>query len=275
LVVPEYLIQPGLSLQWGTCPAAAGVAGSWPEATAARLTFVITDDIARTHDRMFLNGGRASALDLPPAAHGAFQVTLGLSSDVLRNLFTDERTPGARRLRAFAANDGEAGLNFPLTAAARLAVESIRRCPFAGACRTMALAARGIDLIVEFLTALSADDVPRPPALTRGTGDQICVAAELLAQQLENPPTLAALARHVGLSETTLKRGFHHAFDTTVFGYLRLRRMERAHALLLSGEATVLEAAAFVGYSNPSNFAAAFRRHFGINPKEFQLTVRR
>jgi AraC-like DNA-binding protein len=64
-------------------------------------------------------------------------------------------------------------------------------------------------------------------------------------------------------------------FGTTVFGYLRARRMERARALLEAGKATVLEAAALVGYSNPSNFAAAFRREFGVNPKAFQLTARR
>jgi AraC-like DNA-binding protein len=37
----------------------------------------------------------------------------------------------------------------------------------------------------------------------------------------------------------------------------------------------VLEAATLVGYSNPSNFAAAFRLQFGVNPKTFQLAARR
>jgi AraC-like DNA-binding protein len=140
----------------------------------------------------------------------------------------------------------------------------------------MALTARAHDLLLEFLTALSASLSPAaPPPLTRTADDQIRAAADHLAQNLEEPPTLAALARRVGLSETTLKRGFHQVFGTTVFGYLRTRRMARAHALLHSGEATVLEAAALVGYSNPSNFAAAFRREFGLNPKAFQLTARR
>ena len=93
--------------------------------------------------------------------------------------------------------------------------------------------------------------------------------------RLESPPTVEALARQVGLSETTLKRGFHQVFNTTVFGYLRGRRMERAREALQSGEATVLESAALVGYSNPSNFASAFRRQFGVNPKQFQRAVRR
>jgi AraC-like DNA-binding protein len=92
---------------------------------------------------------------------------------------------------------------------------------------------------------------------------------------LDHPPALPALAREVGLSETTLKRGFHQIFSTTPFAYLRARRLEHAHALLAAGDATVLEAATIVGYSNPSNFAAAFRLQFGVNPKTFQLTAHR
>ena len=137
----------------------------------------------------------------------------------------------------------------------------------------MALSARVNDLLIEFLTCLAAIAPPAPPL--RRLDEQINAAAGLLAQRLEDPPTLAVLAGQVGVSETTLKRGFHQVFGTTVFGYLREQRMTRAHALLRSGEVTVLEAATRVGYSNPSNFTAAFRRHFGINPKEFQLAARR
>lgn len=272
----EHSVRQGLNLCWGS-DASGTVLGAQASITtaAALLMFVLGEDGARSGDRMTL---------LRPASLGAcgcasavvsFHATIALAENAWHALIADEKTPGAVHVRQFAADASAASITLPLTPAARLAVESIRRCPFGGACREMALSARCHDLLLEFLTTLSATHAPRPVTLTQSLEQQVRRAAELLTEDLESPPTVAELARRVGLSETTLKRGFHQIFDTTIFGYLRARRMERAHALLQSGQATVLEAAAFVGYSNPSNFAAAFRRQFGVNPKQFQLAVRR
>lgn len=203
-----------------------------------------------------------------------FTVSVALTAQALQELLTGDESPGASRIRSVATGQNPLPA-LPLTATARLAVESIHRCPFVGACRAMALTARGNDLLVEYLTALANSFNPRLPQLTSGLTAHVHAAAETLKRELESPPTLAALARSNGLSESTLKRGFHQVFGTTAFGYLRALRMDRARALLERGEATVLEAATLVGYSNPSNFAAAFRRQFGLNPKAFQLTARR
>lgn len=70
----------------------------------------------------------------------------------------------------------------------------------------------------------------------------------------------------VGTNELKLKQGFRALFGTTVFGYLRRHRMERARQLLLHREVSVTEAAGLVGYACPSRFAAAFRRQFGTRP---------
>jgi AraC-like DNA-binding protein len=83
---------------------------------------------------------------------------------------------------------------------------------------------------------------------------------------LEEPPSLPELARSVGLNEFKLKVGFRTHFGTSVFGYLRAQRMDQARRLLVRGELSVTEVAARVGYSNPSKFAAAFRKHFGRPP---------
>ncbi len=182
---------------------------------------------------------------------------------------------GSNRVRIVAAGEDAALLELPLSAGARLAVESIRRCPFVGACLAMALGARCNDLLVEFVTAVGNAAVPALPPLTRSVHDRVRAAAECLRHQLAEPPALPALARASGLSETSLKRGFRRILGTTVFGYLREQRMLRARDLIQSGEATILEAANHVGYSNPSNFAAAFRAQFGLNPKAYQLAFRR
>lgn len=273
----EHQIRPGLILRWGSALAVSPYATAQREITPPLLAFILANDVNRARDRMALLRTLSADAGNIVSSPVVFHATLELSSEAWEELLADKKIPGHAAIRIFANTPSAPALELPLTPAARLAVESIRRCPFVGACRAMALVARGNDLLVEFLTALAAAETPvvRLPAPMRSMMEQIEAAAALLKQNLENPPALSALARHAGLSETTLKRGFHQVFGTTVFGYLRARRMEHARTLLQSGEATVLEAAELVGYSNPSNFASAFRREFGVNPKTFQLTARR
>jgi AraC-like DNA-binding protein len=245
-------IKPGLTLHWNHGPAP-----SLP-APAACLVFRLSTD-----------GGWMRFVHEFPAPECAgvsadFHVVISFTPEALAELLPDPAAVAHASVEAH-----------PLTSAARLALESIRRCPFAGACRCMALSARCHDLLVEFLSALSSQPPTPPSPSLASVTDRIRTAAEILHRNLEHPPSVADLASQAGLSETTLKRGFSQVFGTTVYGYVRSRRMEHAHRLLESGAATVLEAATLVGYSNPSNFAAAFRRQFGLNPKTFQLSVRR
>jgi len=265
--VRQHALRPGAKLIWGDAPAWSLVAG-----TSVVFAFVLGGgDVVQSRMSLVSGGG-------PPPAPGTFAAWVALDADALAELLAGDESAGAHRIRRFSVQAGVAPLVLPLPAAAQFAVESIRRCPFVGACRAVALSARGNDLLVEFLAALASPGAAATPAaagVTRAQADRIHAAAAQLRRDLEYPPALAELARRAGLSETSLKRGFRQVYGTTVFGYLRSQRMARARALLASGEATVLEAAAQVGYSNPSNFAAAFRQEFGLNPKEFQLASRR
>ena len=49
-------------------------------------------------------------------------------------------------------------------------------------------------------------------------------------------------------------------FGTTVFGYLREKRLEKAFLLLQEGNLNVTDIASAVGYSIPSYFAEILRR---------------
>jgi AraC-like DNA-binding protein len=257
----QHPLGPGATLRW-----APGLAAATDSAAAAHFVFLLPPARADTGTMLFL-----PALGATPPPSTTFCACIALEAAALRDLLAGDATPGAALLRGPAAP----ALTLPLTPAARFAAESILSCPFAGSFRAMALTARGHDLLLEFLTALANSASPRAGPITRALADRIHAAAEILKRRLDHPPALPALAREVGLSETTLKRGFHQIFSTTPFAYLRARRLEHAHALLAAGDATVLEAATIVGYSNPSNFAAAFRLQFGVNPKTFQLTAHR
>lgn len=108
-----------------------------------------------------------------------------------------------------------------------------------------------------------------PAAITKSEFQRLQHAKEVLLQRMDNPPSLLELSRIIGMNDFKLKHHFKAVFGTTVFGYLRDIRMEKAILLLQEGMTSVSMAAAHVGYTNASYFASAFRKRYGMNPGEF------
>lgn len=79
------------------------------------------------------------------------------------------------------------------------------------------------------------------------------------------------LARQVGINKTKLKYCFREIYKTTIFGYLFDYKMELASKMLLDTQNSVLEIAHECGYEYASHFTTAFKRKFGITPKEFRI----
>ena len=101
------------------------------------------------------------------------------------------------------------------------------------------------------------------------TGDDVTSikeAAKYLDHNLSEDHRLNDICRYCYLNEFKLKKGFRECFGTTVFGYLRLKRMERAKTMIDQGAESVMEIANAVGYTNASHFARAFRQIYGANP---------
>lgn len=99
--------------------------------------------------------------------------------------------------------------------------------------------------------------------------EQIARARELLVKDLQEPPTLRSLAGATGLSMDKLQAGFKEAYGKSVFDYFREYRMQTARTLLGKTETNVSETAWEVGYVNVSHFSSAFKKRFGILPKQY------
>ncbi|WP_168735302.1 helix-turn-helix transcriptional regulator [Pseudothauera rhizosphaerae] len=95
-------------------------------------------------------------------------------------------------------------------------------------------------------------------------------AIDILRHEFAQSHTIASLARRVGLNECYLKTAFRQVTGQTIGDFLRHTRMGRARELIENGRMTVLQACQFVGYSNPAQFAAAFRRIHGIAPSSLK-----
>lgn len=159
------------------------------------------------------------------------------------------------------------------TPAMEVLLKQILNCPYQGIMKRMYLESKVLELMVLLVEQdLAAHQAKHNSfALKPEDVERIHSAKEIVLQNLDNPPSLIELSRQVGLNDCTLKRGFRLVFGTTVFGYLHHHRLEQARKLLVAGETSISQAARSVGFASRSYFATAFRKKFGINPKEFLL----
>ncbi|MGF1764471.1 helix-turn-helix domain-containing protein [Aliivibrio kagoshimensis] len=95
---------------------------------------------------------------------------------------------------------------------------------------------------------------------------QISIAKDCLLSDLSSAPTIAELAKTVGVNQCKLKRGFKELFGTSVYACFQEERMKRAMVLLKNNNVT--ETAAALGYSNFSHFSTAFRKQYSVLPKD-------
>jgi len=93
---------------------------------------------------------------------------------------------------------------------------------------------------------------------------------DILANNLDNPPSLTELSKAIGLNATKLKKEFKEVFGVPVFKYLQNERLTTAHDLISKKEATVQEAAWHVGYDSLSSFSNAFANKFGYRPSQIR-----
>ncbi|MGB3696779.1 MAG: AraC family transcriptional regulator [Gordonia sp. (in: high G+C Gram-positive bacteria)] len=85
-----------------------------------------------------------------------------------------------------------------------------------------------------------------------------------------HPWTLGEMAARSGTSIRRVQEGFAEYLGTTPSRALSDIRLERARDDLAAGVGTVADIAARWGFSNPSRFAAAFRRRYGVTPSQFR-----
>ncbi|MEY2686321.1 MAG: hypothetical protein RL375_519 [Pseudomonadota bacterium] len=98
------------------------------------------------------------------------------------------------------------------------------------------------------------------------------VAAAIAEMQVDGAswPGLAALAHRVGTNERLLTELFRERFGMTVYEYLLDIRLEQARWSLARTQLQIQLIAERAGYANPSDFSRAFRRRFGVGPRDYR-----
>ena len=199
----------------------------------------------------------------------AHELILFVDPDVVCSYFSDEELLLHPAISRALTEPGREPLvlHGRTTSAMGCVVRQMLTCGLQGGLARIYLESKVLELTALRLAALDeCEPARRPFALLRSDVDALEEARRILAEQYSDPPSIIDLARSVGINRTKLKGGFKELFGTTVFGYLRSRRMQHARELLRSGSCTVAEAAEAVGYSSTSAFAAAFTVEHGFPP---------
>ncbi len=107
----------------------------------------------------------------------------------------------------------------------------------------------------------------RHPALER--------AMAKIERDFRKPLSLKNLARHAGVSEPHLYLLFRNELGTSPRQLLLRYRLEEARHLLAMTDMPVKEIAAAAGFPDAGNFAAQFKRRYGVAPAASRASSRR
>lgn len=138
-----------------------------------------------------------------------------------------------------------------------------------GAC--LMLEGKALELLAMQLNWMSGQQSPGRRSAPLGPRELRAVreAREILVSDVAQTPSLTELSRQVGLGLQKLQAGFQELYGSTLYGYLKECRLQKAKMLFDSGGMNVSEVAWEIGYTNLSHFSAAFRRRFGVLPKQY------
>ncbi|MDM5180797.1 helix-turn-helix domain-containing protein [Massilia sp. DJPM01] len=149
--------------------------------------------------------------------------------------------------------------------ARQLAAEILAPPSFLPGLQRLRLEGRCIALATEALARFAPAADAAPP-LRAADRRRLARLEELLRSDAGAQLSMAAIARALGTNPSSLQSLTQREWGTSVFGRLRLLRMEQAR-LLLAGGAGVAQAARAAGYAAASNFATAFKKQYGVSPR--------
>lgn len=100
----------------------------------------------------------------------------------------------------------------------------------------------------------------------------VWLVKDMLDENFHHPPSIEQLAIVAKMGVTKLRKCFKACFGVSIGSYVHQEKMKQA-ARLMSHSMTMQEIAAAVGYESPGKFATAFKKTYGMTPREFKKSL--
>jgi AraC-like DNA-binding protein len=98
--------------------------------------------------------------------------------------------------------------------------------------------------------------------------NRLAKAKKLLTGNLTTRYSLESLANEVGISRTKLIEEFKRQFGVTASEFQREVRLNESYRLVAQTNKSITFIAEETGFSSSNNFSTAFKKHFGVTPRE-------
>ena len=95
------------------------------------------------------------------------------------------------------------------------------------------------------------------------------IAKKYVKENLDKNVDMTIIANEVDISYVYFSQMFKQEVGMTFSDYLLTQRMIEAKKLLRNPSFKVQEIAAKLGYKNPKNFSRAFKKYYGLSPKDY------
>lgn len=103
----------------------------------------------------------------------------------------------------------------------------------------------------------------------------IRIALDYISEAYQRDISVTDIAEAVGVTRAHLNRIFQENFHISLQNYLMDFRMGKAESLLVSTSTPIKDIAGKVGYTDALVFSKAFKRKFGVSPKNYRATQKR
>jgi AraC family transcriptional regulator len=120
--------------------------------------------------------------------------------------------------------------------------------------------------LVVHLVRSNATPAPVTSARPPVTAARMARAIEFIHEHLDEPFTVADVARVMDLSPFHFSRAFKRAVGEAPHQYVLNQRLEQAHRLIAGSDLSIADVAIQTGFYDQSHFGFHFKRHFGVTP---------
>ncbi|MFO1465909.1 MAG: AraC family transcriptional regulator [Steroidobacteraceae bacterium] len=109
--------------------------------------------------------------------------------------------------------------------------------------------------------------------ITPAEREALSLVRELVRSNPSGSYTLASLCQRFRLSRKKLHYGFKRLCGVSIHDFQTELRMQMAMELLQAGRLPIAEIAERSGFSEPTNFTAAFKKHFAVLPRQVRAEL--